>query len=216
MNYNSDESEFDIKRQKLIDMSRIANLWLDNDITNRCFRLRLNLYSKLIVHLISYPGHISAAWIIGKKTCDGLFIEEAGIRIDSNAMGFLFLVRGENQDSRGKTSQTRACLSKVPTTFRAQKSQLSNFNLLVLKSWCLKMLKNVRKTKRTAKVDGLEPWQCEEIKGINCGTRKVSWILRNRPQSREPLSSTHRTSRPESNPCYIGRRGAFSPLNQRF
>ena len=105
--------------------------------------------------------------------------------------GVLFLVRGENQDSRGKTSQTRACLSKVPTTFRAQKSQLSNFNLLVLKSWCFNMLTNVRKTKRIVKVDSLEPWRCEEIKRINCDTRKVSWILRNRPPSREPLSSTH-------------------------
>ena len=57
-----------------------------------------------------------------KKTCDGLFIEEAGIRIDSNAMRFLFLMRGENQDSRGKTPQTRGLFLKSPENFRARKT----------------------------------------------------------------------------------------------
>ena len=57
-----------------------------------------------------------------KKTCDGLFIEEAGNRIDSNAMGFLFLVRGENQNSRGKTSQTWGPFLESPEGFSGPKS----------------------------------------------------------------------------------------------
>ena len=71
---------------------------------------------------------------MGKKTCDGLFIDEARIKIDSNGMGFLLLVREESQDSRGKTSHTRGLSLESPENFSGPKSQLPNFNLLVLKS----------------------------------------------------------------------------------
>ena len=53
-----------------------------------------------------------------------------------------------------------------PENFSGPKSQLSNFNLFVLKSWSFKHVFNVRKTKRVAKFDGLEPRCCEDIKGI--------------------------------------------------
>lgn len=51
------------------------------------------------------------------------------------------------------------------------KGQLSNCNLLVLKNWSLNnywtiIVFNVRKAKKIAKFDGLEPQRCEGIKGI--------------------------------------------------
>ena len=58
-----------------------------------------------------------------------------------------------------------ACFSKVPRTFQAKKL------VIKLQSACFEKLIfshgfNIRKTKTIAKVEGLEPWRCEDIKGI--------------------------------------------------
>ena len=59
-----------------------------------------------------------------------------------------------------------ACPSKVPRTFSVPKGQLSNCNPLLFKNLIFLHVFNVRKTKRIAKFDGLEPRRREDIKGI--------------------------------------------------
>ena len=63
--------------------------------------------------------------------------------------------------------QSGACFSKNPRTFRARKASWT----VKLQSTCFEKLIfehafNVRKTKRTAKFDGLAPRRSEDIKGI--------------------------------------------------
>ena len=69
-------------------------------------------------------------------------------------------------------------------TFWASKAscQSASFEKLIFQH-----VSNERKTKRIAKFDGLEPWHCENIKGIVAPKTawKVMGLLRNMPQDRE-------------------------------
>ena len=79
-------------------------------------------------------------------------------------------------------------------------SQLSDCNPLVLKTELF--FGNVRKTKRTAKFDGLEPRRCKNVKGIvapETGPKSFETFEKQAPghqlnscfdQSKEPVSVT--------------------------
>ena len=56
---------------------------------------------------------------------------------------------------------------KSPENFLGLKSQLSNCNLLILKSWSFNMfLVRKKKNQEDCKVDALEPLRCEAIEGM--------------------------------------------------
>ena len=65
---------------------------------------------------------------------------------------------------RGQGAGAR--FSKVPRTFRARKASCQTAIRSCFEKLIFLHVFNIRKTKRIAKFDGLEPRRCEDIKGI--------------------------------------------------